>query len=355
MPKARGACKQMKRVGNLYAAIYRTENIQLAHHRAQRGKGHYHEVKMVNADPDRHFGNIHYMLRNKTFRNSSYVRFNRVEGGKLREIFKLPYFPDRIIHHCIMNVLEPIWRRVFIRDSYSSIKGRGIHDGVKRMKKFLADEPGTRYCLKFDIRKFYPSIDHNILKHILRKKIKCRETLWLLDAIINSAPGVPIGNYLSQYFANLYLTDFDHWIKEEKHIKYYARYCDDMVVLHSSKKTLHDLFAQIVGYLHAHLKFEIKHTWQVFPSRIRGIDFLGYRFFGSHTLVRKSIATKFSRKARQTMRRQARPNDVNALMSYWGWLKHANAYNLWNSRMDIKLKSHLPNCGGIIPRQLEVS
>lgn len=321
----------MKRYGNLYQKICEYENIVAAHENARRGKRHYREVRMVDANPEKYLGQIRDILINQTFRNSPYKVFQRNENNKLRTIAKLPYFPDRIIHHCIMNILEPIWMRLFIRDTFSSMKGRGIHDGLRRMHGFLKDEEGTRYCLKLDVRKFYPSVDHDILKSIIRRKIKCPDILWLLDEIIDSAPGLPIGNYLSQYLANLYLTYFDHWMKEVKGAKYYARYCDDIVILGPDKSQLHDLFSGIRAYFRNELYLEVKHDWQVFPTAVRGIDFLGYRFFGSHTLIRKRIARAFVRSATTiAQRRHATDTDVNGIMSYYGWFVHANGRNLWN-------------------------
>jgi RNA-directed DNA polymerase len=321
----------MKRHGNLYHRICEYDNIVLAHENARRGKRHYREVKMVDDDPEKYLGQIRDLLVNKTFRNSSYVVFDLEEGGKIRRIAKLPYYPDRIIHHCIMNVLEPIWMRLFVRDTYSSMKGRGGHDGLRRMHEFLKDEAGTTYCLKLDVRKFYPSVDHDILKQIVRRKIKCSDTLGLLDEIIDSAPGLPIGNYLSQYLANLYLTYFDHWVKEVKGMKYYARYCDDIVILNGDKARLHALMDEIHEYFGRELKLTVKPNWQVFPTRVRGIDFLGYRFFGSHTLIRKRIAKAFKTKANRIARlKQATAGDVNGMMSYYGWFVHADGRNLWN-------------------------
>lgn len=121
--------------------------------------------------------------------------------------------------------MEPIWVKIFTRDTYSCIKNRGIHALLQKLQSDLASDPeGTKYCLKLDIKKFYPSINHKILKQIIRKKIKDKNLLKLLDEIIDSADGVPIGNYLSQFFANLYLAYFDHWVKEELKVKYYYRY-----------------------------------------------------------------------------------------------------------------------------------
>lgn len=311
----------MKRYNNLYEQIYSMENIESAHKNARKGKSHYTEVRMVNSDPDKYFIRIHEMLKNKTFRNSEYKVFVKSDTGKSREVFKLPYFPDRIIHHCIMNILEPIWMKTLIKDTYSSLKGRGIHKGLKRIKKALKDKEGTQYCLKVDVRKFYPSIDHDILKQIMRKKIKDKDLLWLLDEIIDSAAGVPIGNYLSQYFGNIYLSGLDHWLKEQKGCKYYFRYCDDIVILHHNKNHLSKLRKEISEYLKTELNLELKSNWQVFPTNVRGIDFLGYRFFHHYTLVRKSIVKNFKRKIKKI-------KSTEAIASYNGWFLWADTYNL---------------------------
>jgi len=327
----------MKRYGNLYHKIWDMDNIREAHCNAQRGKQHYWEVQMVNANEDKYLLQIQTMLRDKTFRNSKYEVFTRIEGGKEREIYKLPYFPDRIIHHCIMQILEPIWMSVFISDTYAALKGRGIHKGVKRMKLALRDEENTQYCLKFDIRKFYPSIDHDILKKLIRRKIKDPDVLWLLDEVINSADGVPIGNYLSQYFGNLYLAYFDHWMKEEQQCRYYFRYCDDVVILHRDKELLHSLLIDAQKYLGAYLNLTMKSNYQIFPVDKRGIDFLGYRFFHHYVLLRKSIAQRFKAKIiciKQTHYNMTSNQSVNGLMSYWGWLKHGNCLNLAKKHID---------------------
>ena len=157
----------MKRFGNLYPEICNMDNIRKAHMNARKGKAHYHEVQAINANEDHYLSQIQDMLLNKTFKNSEYTTFMKLDSKKEREIFKLPYFPDRIIHHCIVQVLEPIWMKTLIADTYSSLKGRGIHKGVKRIKAALTDKENTTYCLKLDVRKFYPSINHDILRTCL--------------------------------------------------------------------------------------------------------------------------------------------------------------------------------------------
>jgi len=310
----------VKRYGNLYKDICNLDNIILAHKNARRGKSSYREVIYVDNHHDECMAKIKDMLETKTYANSEYEVFSRVFGAKTRQIYKLPYFPDRIIHHCIMQVLEPIWGRVFIRDTYSSIKGRGIHDGLHRVKEALRNNDDMM-CLKMDVKKFYPSIDHAILKRQLRYKIKCNDTLGLLDLIIDSADGVPIGNYLSQYFGNLYLTGMDHWIKETLKCKNYFRYCDDLVILDKSGDMLHAYREQIEKYLRDELNLTLKGNWQVFSVKTRGIDFLGYRIFKDYCLVRKSIIKEFKRK------NCCGKENKNSIMSYAGWFKFADTFN----------------------------
>ena len=292
----------MKRIGNLYNKIISLDNLRLADEKARRGKVKSYGVRTHDKNRDKNILALHDMLITHSFKNSEYETFTIYEP-KEREISRLPYYPDRILHHAIMNVLEPIWVSIFTNDTYSCIKKRGIHGAMKKVKQAMKDREGTRYCLKIDIRKFYPSIKHDVLKEIIRRKIKCRETLALLDEIIDSADGVPIGNYLSQYFANLYLAYFDHWIKEEKRVKYYFRYADDMVFLASSKEELHMLLSDVKAYM-GMLKIELKGNEQIFPigdnrqdKNCRGLNFIGFVFYHNQTLIRKSIKKNFCRAA----------------------------------------------------------
>ena len=239
----------MKRIGNLYEKVCSIENLQLADEKARKGKLRTYGVIEHDKKREVNLLKLRETLLNGTFHTSKYDVFTIYEP-KEREIYRLPYFPDRILHHAIMNVLEPIWVSTFTADTYSCIKNRGIHAAAKKVKQALREDPeGTTFCLKLDIRKFYPSINHDVLKSILRRKLKDKRLLRLLDEIIDSADGVPIGNYLSQYFANLYLTYFDHWIKEQKRVKHYFRYADDIVILASDKSYLHSLMGEIRAYL----------------------------------------------------------------------------------------------------------
>lgn len=313
----------MKRHGNLYEQVCEIENLRVALLSASKTKTHIRSVKKVLAEEDRYLKELRNLLLNEKFVNGKYHVFQLTERGKERTIHSLPFFPDRIIHHAIVQVCAPFWIKSFIRDTYASIPGRGIHDGVRRIQRIIP-HCGGHYVLKCDITKFYPSVDHQVLKEILRKQIKDPKLLNLLDIIIDSGPGVPIGNYLSQYFGNLVLNPFDHWIKQEKRIKHYFRYCDDFVIIHESKEVLHKLLAEIRKKLKQY-KLQVKQNWQIFPVNDRGIDFLGYRFWPSKTLLRKTSLRNFSRRLktkRMTLNEALRLRD--AIGTYKGWLKYCD-------------------------------
>ncbi len=322
----------MKRIGNLYDTIISMENLRLADEKARKGKLRSYGVKIHDKNREANLLKLHNDLKNQTFNTSKYEVF-KIYEPKEREIFRLPYFPDRITHHAIMNVLEPIWVSILTKDTYSCIKNRGIHAAAKSVKQALhTDKDGTTYCLKIDVKKFYPSIDHAILKQIIRRRLKDKELLWLLDEIIDSVPsGVPIGNYLSQYFANIYMAYFDHWLKEEKRVKYYWRYADDIVILAPNKEVLHSLLHEIRAYLKTNLNLTVKRNYQVFPTGVRGIDFLGYRFFHTHVLLRKTIKKRLFRRVAKLNKEVVAPTKEQykqQLCSWWGWCKHCDSINL---------------------------
>lgn len=276
----------MKRYGNLYAQICDINNLRLAAQNAASGKRRRSEVTAFFANLEENLEQLHRELTEKRYKTSPYDVFVKFEG-KRREIYKLP-FRDRVVHWAIMQVLEPIWTPQFTADTHACIKGRGMHSLLRKLREDLRNDPeGTAYCLKLDIRKFYPSIDHEKMKAVVRRKIKDPEVLWLLDGIIESAPGVPIGNYISQYFANLYLSELDHLLKEVAGVRYYYRYADDMVLLAGDKPTLHGWLVLINDWLNEERRVDLKSNYQVFPVESRGIDFVGYVTFHTHCLARK--------------------------------------------------------------------
>lgn len=314
----------MKRYGNLFEKIYNKQNIFLAHQKARKKKTKRKAIKDFDNNISEEINKISEMIKNKTYKVSPYKIDKRIERKKERIIYKLPYNPDRIIHHAVLQIIEPILAQTYIKDTYQSIKNRGVHKAKDRIKQFLKDKENTKYCLKIDIKKFYPNVDNQILKKLLRKKIKCNNTLELLDTIIDSTKGLPIGNYTSQCLGNYYLTYFDHFVKEQLKIKYFIRYADDMIFLLSSKKQLHTVRDKIKKYLKEKLKLNLKENYQVFPTYIRGIDFLGFRFFDNYIILRKSIKKEIIKllNKKPTHKRLLKYN------SYYGWIKATNSYNL---------------------------
>lgn len=307
----------MKKYNNLYSQIYDKDNLRKAFDNAKKGKRHYTEVKKIEKDVEKYIEQLHNILITNSFKNSEYIIFKKIERKKEREIYKLPFFPDRILHHAILQILEPMWKKVLIRDTYQSIKGRGVSDGKKRIE-YIIRKYKPEYYLKLDILKFYPNIDNDILFNIIKKKIKCKNTLNLLKEIIYSVKGVPIGNYISQYFGNLYLSYLDHYIKEQLNVKYYYRYCDDIIIL-GNKELLNDIKPKIFYYLYATLKLNVKRNWQVTPLKL-GLDFLGYKFYYTHTKLRTNI--------KKSIKRDITNKNKS---SYWGWVKSSNSHNLWKT------------------------
>ncbi|MFW6029837.1 MAG: reverse transcriptase domain-containing protein [Halanaerobiales bacterium] len=337
----------MKRHGDLYHKIIDKETLNKATLCAQQGKKHYSGVQEVNNRKVYYINELQNRLKNKTYRTSKYDIFTKKDSGKERIIYKLPFFPDRIAQWAILLIIEPLLKNKLILDTYSAIPNRGIHFGVQRINRFLKDEENTKYCLKLDIKKYYPSINHDILKQTYRGIIKDPNLLWLLEEIIDSTNwdktpysyetipilkenvGIPIGNYLSQWSGNIYLHKFGHWLKEKLKLKYVMIYMDDIVIFNKSKIELKGVLNKIKTYLTKNLELTVKDNWQIFPTKVRGVDFLGYRFFGEYILLRKSITKRFKNKMRKISKKKfISEHDYTSINSYLGWLKWCNSYNL---------------------------
>lgn len=332
----------MKRLSNIYHKIYDIDNLILAHKKASRDKAHYSEVKAMNRDPMPILYKIQRMLIDKTyFIKPSDYKFKIIKDkGKERELMKLRYNPHRIVQWAIMLHLEKMFVSNFCYHSCASIPNGGMDRAYKLTTRYLRDRENTEYCLKIDVKKFYPSIDKEILKKKLRNKIKDRELLWLLDIIIDSYPkdkGVPIGSYLSQYFANFYLSDFDHWLKETKGVEYVVRYMDDIVILHKDKEYLHKLRKEIQDYWKINLNLTMKENHQVFPTDSRGIDFVGFVFRHNGVRVRRKNALHL-RKVSNSIKKIHNQGgkkitytlfcSMNALM---GFMAYYDNKGLWNT------------------------
>lgn len=320
----------MKRVDNIFYKICSLENLRLADEIARRGKKKKAGVKFFDLDRERNLERLHYQLLAGEYHTSQYHHFE-VRDPKRRTIAALPYYPDRIVHQAIVNVLGPIWDRVFIADTFACIKGRGTHAVRRRTREFFRRDPeGTRYCLKVDIHHYYQSIDHDILKAILRRKIKDARCLALLDEIVDSYPeGIPIGNWTSSYFANLYLSyEVGHYLKEVAGVKYMEIYMDDISIFAGSKEELHRILAILQQQL-GKLKLTLKGNYQIFPVEDRGVDFLGFVFRHDYILLRKRIKRAIFRKISKFRKKHiSARNKRLAVASYIGWLKYTDSINL---------------------------
>ncbi len=273
---------------------------------------------------------LHRELVEKTYRHGGYQAF-KINDPKPRDIHKASV-RDRLVHHAIYRILYPYFDRKFIFDSYSCRIGKGTHKAINRLRKFahIVSKNNTQTCwiLKCDIRKFFANIDHKTLKNILAKYITDKDVLWLLARAIDSfetknKPGVglPLGNLTSQLLVNIYLNEFDQFVKRNLKARCYARYCDDFVIIHEDKKYLENIMPRISKFLEVELKLSL-HPDKVFIKTLfSGVDFLGWVNFSKHRTLRTS--TK-----RRMLKRLEKKSKPESIASYLGLLKHGNACRL---------------------------
>lgn len=322
----------MKRHGNLWQHITSMDTLKGAHAIAKQGKGHYASVKEVEKDVEGHLQRLQQDLLNKTFTTGHYVIEDRMEGGKMRRIYKLPYYPDRIVQHALMSAVGPIFRRSLIRDTFQSLPNRGTSDARRRVQQMMKTDPQA-YALKMDIRKYYPNVNNDKLKQVIRRKIKCKDTLWLADNILDSMDGLPIGNLTSQYFGNIFLYEFDWWVKQDLKAKYYYRYCDDLVLFSNDKAVLRSWRLSVQTYLH-NLGLEIKPDWQIVDTDKQGVDFVGYVFGPKKTRLRKTIAQRFKAHTKKAAKKTITAQKaIDGLVAYKGWIMRCSAKKLWRKNV----------------------
>jgi len=321
----------MKRHGGLFEKIVDPENIALAYKKAKKGKTWQDSVKAFEPNMEAKLEELRQKLIDGTFTTSEY-RVKIIHEPKEREIFILPFYPDRIVQHAVMNIVAPLWDAMFIYDSYACRKKKGQHAGSKRCMQFTRR---NAWVCQFDLSKFYPSIPHEKLMEIIQRKIKDKRVLSLFNDIIDSIGGdrnVPIGNFTSQWFGNLYLNDLDQFVKHRLHVRDYIRYCDDFLLFGNDKEELKRLADKAEAFVVWILGMKLSKK-SLYPTS-HGIDFLGYRHFpDGKILVRKSTAKRIKKRLKvipwelkhgKITKEQA----VGKLASAHGWLKHANAHNL---------------------------
>lgn len=285
----------MKRAGHLYDRIAEPDNLRLAFAKAIRGKRGKPDVIAYGKRLDENLSLLRDQLLSREV-DVGHYHFFTVHDPKERVICAAS-FPERVLHHAIMNVCEPVLERYAIFDSYACRRGKGMHAAVQRAEAFGRRQP---WYLKLDIRKYFESIDHGAMFALLQRRFKDREVLALLKRILAtyetvSGKGLPIGNLISQHLANFYLGHLDHWIKETLRVPGYVRYMDDCVLWGDDRPVLKAHLAAIRGFLEVELRLALKDNVQL-NRCARGLPFLGYRIFPRRSALGPRARRRFARK-----------------------------------------------------------
>ncbi len=290
----------------------------------RKGKRGKKDVAVFEYNLEKNIFELRRELTGRAYRHGPYHGFY-INDPKQRHIHKA-LVRDRLVHHAVFSVLNPIFERGFIYDSYSCRLSKGTHGGVARLAGILrrASRNNTRPCfaLKCDIKKFFESVNHDILIDILKKRIEDEKTIWLLNVIIRSFPrGLPIGNLTSQLFANIYMNELDQFVKHKLRIPFYLRYTDDFVIVHHSQRDLEIWLGEIRSFLEKRLGLELHPHKVVLRKYHQGVDFLGYVQFPHYRILRSKTKRRILAKVRRGVSEEA-------LQSYLGVLSHANAHKL---------------------------
>jgi retron-type reverse transcriptase len=257
-----------------------------------------------------------------------------------QRLISAPTFRDRVVHHALCQVIEPIFENRFVKENFACRVGRGTHAAMNHIRNCARKaqrEWGDYYVLKCDVSRYFPSVDHDVLKNTIQRNISDKKVYSLINTIIRSyespeqdGKGLPIGALTSQLFANIYLSPLDHYLKETYRVKYYARYMDDFIILHREKQVLWDLLGEITNYLHDHLKLTLNPKTGIFPGK-NGIDFCGYRIWPTHVKPRKSTVKRAKRRLRKISRLYKISPDIlehakKSIDSFLGYIKHCDGH-----------------------------
>jgi retron-type reverse transcriptase len=310
--------KKSKRI--MYELIYQYENLLDAYDKAKRQKRYRKEVLDFSYELLGSLIQIQNELIYKVYRVGEY-RERIIYEPKKRRIVALP-FRDRIVQHGLHTVIYPVFEKRMISDSYACRGNKGSHAAARRCSYFLG-KPDNMYYIKADIKSYFASINHDILKMIIRRTIDDPDVIWLIDTIIDSfevGSGLPIGNLTSQLFANIYLHELDHYLKNELGTKYYIRYMDDMIIMHSSKGFLKDLLEEIRCFLSNKLSLTLNPKTKI-GTCADGIEFVGYRIWRGYKLIKKASLSRMKKKYRRW--RHGKMSDQRFVASLGSWMGHA--------------------------------
>lgn len=348
-----GEEREMKRVGGIFDEMVSFENLLLASRKARRGKRFKPKTSVFEFNLERELLRLQEELRDGSYCPGRYNQFYVYDLQK-RLISAAPY-RDRVVHHAVCNLIAPIFNSALIYDCYANRKDKGTHKALDRFTKFARR---NRYALKCDIKKYFHSVDHEILLNQLGRKIKDQRILRLLSLIIRHSPpqepqndyfpgddlftpyqrrrGIPMGNLTSQFFANIYLSGFDHFMKEELRCGDYLRYVDDFVVFSDDKRVLREVKSEMEKYL-AGLRLKL-HPKKCFVAPVAGgIQFLGFKVYPDHRLLRKESVIKFKKRMKhyQKLFKRGEITLEEITVSMRSWIAHASHGDTYRLRKQL--------------------
>lgn len=324
----------------LYEKVYDFDTLKKSYKRTQAGPRKYRkEAIYFDMSRERKLVELWQQLKNKEYRPGTYIEFFVYEP-KAR-LVHAPHIRDKIVQFSAHLVLQELYRPVFIKDSYACLTKKGTHQAVRQIQHYMrlaqwkCEEP---YIVKIDARKYFYSINRDILKKLYRKKVPAEETdfLWLLDMIVDSSPegakGLPLGNVTSQDFANIYLNELDQFCKRYLGIKWYVRYMDDVTIIMPTKAEAQEVLRKIQSYVSEHLDLELNEKTQIYPLA-QGLNTLGFKIQTTHLRVRNN--SKKAMKSRMKMFEKKRAagkmteKEIQLAVNSWlGHARHSNSYNL---------------------------
>ncbi len=331
----------MKRVNNLFKQVYTFENLLSAYKKARKGTKKNADVNQFSFQLEKRLLELSLSIQSGTYQPSRY-RYFEIYDPKKRTIAVAP-FCDRVVHHAIINMLEPIYEKRFYDHSYATRKNKGAHKATAQLRNYLKN---NTWYFKTDIEKYFDSINHDILLSIIAHKIKDKPLLELIEKVIRNnsvAKGLPIGNLTSQFFANVYLNEFDHFVKHELKVKYYIRYMDDFIILDNCKLKLQNIRREVKGYLENKLLLYLQENVTCINRVSSGINFLGLRIFPNTLRIKNKNLKRVVRKmeARIWLWKNGYMAEnifIDSMNSYWAFLSYHGMYNLRRSIIDKSLK-----------------
>lgn len=328
----------MKSYNNLFEKISSFENLCNAFYKSRKGKSNSPDAVRFFFNLEHDVFSLKEKIESGNYSTGKYKAFTVFEPKK--RLIKAVPFKDRVVHHAICNLIEPIFDSGFIDYSYACRKNKGTHKALKKIKNIVQGKKlsDTCYALKCDIKKYFPSIDHSVLKYIIRKRISDKKLVKILDIIIDSdssiygkGKGIPIGNLTSQLFANIYLNSLDQFVKHNLKCRYYLRYVDDFIIFSESKKMLHIYKQKIKQFLKKELCLDIHQKKANIFLVSSGVDFVGYQVYPEVTRIRKSNINKFRKRMKHLLNLYKsgmieHSFIESSIQSWLGHAKHADAY-----------------------------